>query len=69
MQGAGVIVKVGDKVKSFKPGQRAGYKPIQDVCHSCEYCKAGRESYCPGVVFTGLAVDGEEGVPEGWTTC
>ena len=58
-EGAGVIVKVGDRVKSFKVGQRAGYKPIQDVCHACEYCKAGKETYCTGAVFTGCHIDGK----------
>ncbi|KAK9773091.1 putative Alcohol dehydrogenase 1 [Seiridium cardinale] len=32
-EGAGVIVKVGEHVKHLKIGQRAGYKPIQDICH------------------------------------
>jgi D-arabinose 1-dehydrogenase-like Zn-dependent alcohol dehydrogenase len=30
-EGAGVIVKVGDQVKTLKPGMRAGLKPIQDT--------------------------------------
>jgi D-arabinose 1-dehydrogenase-like Zn-dependent alcohol dehydrogenase len=63
-EGAGVIVKVGENVKSFKPGQRAGYKPIQDVCHACEYCKAGKETYCTGAVFTGCHVDGKMSLRE-----
>jgi hypothetical protein len=54
-----VIVKVGDKVKAYQVGQRAGYKPIQDVCHACEYCKQGRETYCVAPVLTGLHIDGE----------
>lgn len=57
-EGAGVIVKVGDQVKNFKVGQRAGYKPIRDVCHTCEYCNSARETYCTQVVFTGLHCDG-----------
>lgn len=59
-EGAGVIVKVGERVKAFKVGQRAGHKPIRDVCHACEYCKAGKETYCTGAIFTGLACDGKE---------
>lgn len=58
-EGAGVIVKVGERVKNVKVGQRAGLKPIQDVCHTCEYCKTGRETYCLGVVMTGLHIDGK----------
>jgi hypothetical protein len=53
-----VIVKVGDKVKAYKVGQRAGYKPIQNVCHACEYCKQGKETYCVAPVLTGLHIDG-----------
>jgi len=58
-EGAGVIVKVGERVKHLKVGQRAGHKPIVDVCHTCESCKAGRETYCSQAIFTGLVADGE----------
>lgn len=57
-EGAGVIVKVGDAVKTLKPGMRAGLKPIQDTCGACELCRTGNECYCPGAVLTGLMVDG-----------
>ncbi|KAK5464853.1 hypothetical protein LTS15_001416 [Exophiala xenobiotica] len=57
-EGAGVIVQVGDQVKNLKVGQRAGFKPIQDVCHSCEYCRTGRETYCTKAVLTGIHCDG-----------
>lgn len=58
-EGAGVIVKVGERVKNLKIGMRAGYKPLQDTCHTCEYCKAGRETYCQKAVLTGCQIDGE----------
>jgi len=71
-EGAGVIVKVGERVKSYKVGQRAGFKPIQDVCHTCEYCRSGRETYCLKAVFTGGACDGSYKQyvvsPENYTT-
>lgn len=57
-EGAGVIVKVGERVRKYKVGQRAGYKPIQDTCGVCEHCKAGKEVYCGGAVLTGLHIDG-----------
>lgn len=57
-EGAGVIVKVGDRVKSYKVGQRAGIKPILDVCHTCLYCRTGRETYCLGAIYTGGQADG-----------
>jgi D-arabinose 1-dehydrogenase-like Zn-dependent alcohol dehydrogenase len=58
-EGAGVIVKVGDLVKNLKVGQRAGFKPIVDVCHTCEQCRTGRETYCAKAIFTGLMADGK----------
>ncbi|KAF1357752.1 hypothetical protein EJ07DRAFT_167397 [Lizonia empirigonia] len=57
-EGAGVIVKVGDQVKTLKPGMRAGFKPIQDTCGACELCRGGQECYCASAVFTGLMCDG-----------
>lgn len=57
-EGAGVIVKVGDQVKTLKPGMRAGFKPIQNTCGACELCRGGQECYCAGAVFTGLMCDG-----------
>jgi len=57
-EGAGVIVKVGDLVKNLKVGQRAGFKPIVDVCHTCEQCRTGRETYCVKAILTGLMADG-----------
>ncbi|KUI57498.1 Alcohol dehydrogenase 1 [Cytospora mali] len=57
-EGAGVIVKVGERVKTLKVGQRAGMKPVFDCCHNCIQCKTGRDNYCPKTVHTGLHVDG-----------
>ncbi|KIW65464.1 hypothetical protein PV04_07722 [Phialophora macrospora] len=71
-EGAGVIVKVGENVQAYKVGQRAGYKPIQDVCHSCEYCHSGRETYCTKAIYTGGMCDGSYKQyvvsPENYTT-
>ncbi|KIX92187.1 uncharacterized protein Z520_12068 [Fonsecaea multimorphosa CBS 102226] len=57
-EGAGVIVKVGERVTSYKVGQRAGIKPVLDVCHICEYCRSGRETYCQKAVLAGGHADG-----------
>lgn len=62
-EGAGVIVKVGQNVKGLAVGQRAGFKPIQNVCHQCDYCKSGRDQYCQKAVFTGGACDGKYSPP------
>ncbi|KAJ4294149.1 hypothetical protein N0V90_007839 [Kalmusia sp. IMI 367209] len=57
-EGAGVIVKVGSNVKTLKPGMRAGFKPIQNTCGTCELCRTDNECYCANAVMTGLMVDG-----------
>lgn len=71
-EGAGVIVKVGALVKNLKVGQRAGIKPVWDVCGVCEQCKSGRDNYCAKGVHTGLHADGMRFPSirlgrEGWT--
>ncbi|ROW00988.1 hypothetical protein VSDG_02723 [Cytospora chrysosperma] len=57
-EGAGVIVKVGERVKTLKVGQRAGIKPVFDCCHTCPQCKMGQENFCPNAIQAGLHVDG-----------
>ena len=65
-EGAGVVVKLGANVnktgvtgKQWKIGDRAGVKPMKDVCFSCEHCWGLRETYCEGAVACGLMVTGE----------
>lgn len=58
-EGAGVIVAVGSQVKNLKVGQRAGFKPIAKVCHTCEQCRAGQDNFCLKARYTGLHVDGK----------
>jgi D-arabinose 1-dehydrogenase-like Zn-dependent alcohol dehydrogenase len=58
-EGAGVIVKVGERCKRLKPGMRAGFKPIEDTCGMCELCRTNKECYCANAVLTGLHVDGK----------
>lgn len=57
-EGAGVVVKLGANVTNWKIGDRAGIKPLMDVCHHCELCWSDKECYCPQAVFTGLVVPG-----------
>jgi len=57
-EGAGVVVNVGTNVKSWKLGDRAGVKPVWDVCGKCEQCWIGRENYCQKAILTGLAATG-----------
>ncbi|CAI7616720.1 unnamed protein product [Penicillium glandicola] len=57
-EGAGVVVKVGSNVKTFKLGDRAGIKPIMDTCGSCALCWDDKETYCKGTIHTGLMAPG-----------
>lgn len=57
-EGAGVVVKLGSNVTNWKLGDRAGMKPVFDVCHQCELCWGDKECYCPKAVHTGLMATG-----------
>jgi len=57
-EGAGVVVKIGANVKNFKVGDRAGIKPLTDVCGTCDVCWQGKENHCPNAIHTGLMVPG-----------
>ncbi len=47
---AGVVVAVGDGVRSVRPGQRVAVEP-GITCGQCAPCKEGRENICPNVKF------------------
>ncbi|OCK85839.1 GroES-like protein [Lepidopterella palustris CBS 459.81] len=57
-EGAGVVVKLGENVKSWKVGDRAGVKPIWDTCGSCELCWDDKEMHCAKAIPTGMLVAG-----------
>lgn len=57
-EGAGVVVAMGDNVSGWKLGDRAGMKPVYDVCHQCELCWGDKETYCEKAIHTGLLVTG-----------
>lgn len=43
----GEVVRVGEKVKEFKVGDRAGIGAQVWACLDCEICKSDNENYCP----------------------
>jgi alcohol dehydrogenase, propanol-preferring len=57
-EGAGYVAKIGPGVTGWTIGDRAGMKPMWDVCHNCELCWSGTEQYCSKVVHTGMMVPG-----------
>ncbi|CAL1700825.1 unnamed protein product [Somion occarium] len=49
-ESAGIVSKVGPKVKHLKPGDRVAMEPGA-TCRVCEDCKRGRYELCPDIVF------------------
>jgi uncharacterized zinc-type alcohol dehydrogenase-like protein len=48
----GVVSDVGDEVSKFKPGDIVGVGCLVDSCRTCEYCRAGLQQFCNGMVLT-----------------
>lgn len=42
----GKVIRVGQKVKKFKPGDLAAVGCLVDSCRTCNNCKEGLEQYC-----------------------
>lgn len=42
----GKIIRVGEDVTKFKPGDIAAIGCMVDSCRECDHCKAGLEQYC-----------------------
>jgi len=54
----GEVVEIGEEVKNFKVGDRAGAGWIYHSCEKCEYCKRGLENLCSAFKATGKDVHG-----------
>ena len=54
----GVVEKLGHGVRSLKVGQRVGVGWLWRACHTCEFCRSGRENLCDQPEFTGYTRDG-----------
>src|SRR5512135_204376 len=42
----GEVVRCGERVTRFRPGDRAGIAWLAFACGTCEHCVAGRENLC-----------------------
>lgn len=56
----GSVVRVGDKVAGFKPGDAVGVGCLVDSCRKCSSCAEGLEQYCENG-FTGTYNGPEQG--------
>jgi propanol-preferring alcohol dehydrogenase len=54
----GTVVRVGDRVKTSKVGDRVGVQPLYSSCLRCEYCLERRENLCEDAEITGETVNG-----------
>ncbi len=54
----GHVDKVGEGVKKWRVGDRAGVPWLHKTCGKCKYCLRGQENLCTDAIFTGYDVDG-----------
>ncbi|MDK2784550.1 MAG: hypothetical protein PWQ41_1302 [Bacillota bacterium] len=54
---AGTVVAAGPNVGEFRTGDRVGVAPVIP-CHTCAYCKNGRENVCANRTALGYEYDG-----------
>jgi len=54
----GAVAAVGDGVRGWSVGDRAGVGWIGGSCGTCDFCRSGRENLCHSAVFTGWHRDG-----------
>jgi alcohol dehydrogenase, propanol-preferring len=54
----GTVVRAGDGVDAFGPGERVGVPWLGWTCGECRYCLSGRENLCERARFTGYQLDG-----------
>ena len=54
---AGTVLKVGEKAKNVKPGDRVTVD-VDIKCGECYYCKTGRENLCQNIKTLGEHLDG-----------
>ena len=57
-QVVGEVAGIGEGVKGWSLGERAGVPWLYNACNTCEYCLRGEENLCREAKFTGFHVDG-----------
>jgi propanol-preferring alcohol dehydrogenase len=54
----GKVIAIGNDVKKFRIGDRAGITPLLEACKQCQYCKEGKEYLCESSEVTGESLRG-----------
>ncbi len=54
----GYVAALGSGVQTLKLGDRVGIPWLGGTCHSCRFCRSGRENLCDDARFTGYTLDG-----------
>jgi propanol-preferring alcohol dehydrogenase len=57
-EGIGRIEAAGPEVTAWAPGDRAGVTFLGNTCGSCEWCRTGRERFCPQQTNFGYTLHG-----------
>jgi len=57
-EGIGRIEAVGEECGDLRAGDRVGITFLGSTCGACEYCRSGRERFCPKQMNTGYTLDG-----------
>ena len=57
-EGVGRVEKLGEGVDSFAAGDRVGATFLASTCGVCEWCRTGRERYCPRQLNSGYTAAG-----------
>jgi L-iditol 2-dehydrogenase len=55
---SGEVVKIGEKVKKVKIGDRVVSEPNAGGCGICDYCRSGNMHMCPEKLTFGWRIDG-----------
>jgi len=57
-EGIGRVVSVGEGIRSFAVGDRAGVTFLAFACGECDLCRSGRERFCSRQLNTGYTTAG-----------
>ncbi|HEY1495497.1 MAG TPA: alcohol dehydrogenase catalytic domain-containing protein, partial [Candidatus Solibacter sp.] len=60
-EGIGRVEAVGPEVAEWSAGDRAGVTFLGTTCGTCEWCRAGRERFCPRQTNFGYTLQGALG--------